>query len=499
MAFKLPNADQLQQLGHELGMNVDAVEAHEILDYLGNLAPAYELIDRLPDVPLPVKYPRTPGYRPDDDENPLKAWSVKTDIRGASSGKLAGRAIAIKDNVMIAGVPMLNGSQMFEGYVPDGDATIVTRLLDAGAHIVGKTVCEGFCVSGGSATSDSGPVENARVPGHTAGGSSTGSGAVVAAGDVELAIGCDQAGSIRIPSSFSGIVGIKPTYGLVPYTGILGLDYTIDHTGPMTRTVEDSALLLEVIAGDDGIDRRHIGKDTEDYRRLLGDGARGLRIGVVKEGFGRPESEAGVDEAVRAAAQRLKAAGAEVDEVSIPWHLYAPAIWAAVTNEGIYHNIMLGNGAGHGAPGAYPVSVINSLSGWRERADQLPLTMRVTLLLAKHTDENYHGRLYAKAQNLRRPLRAAYDALLQQYDVLLMPTTAMTATRIPEPGASIAEVLDHSWQMINNTCAFNLTGHPAISVPCGESDGKPVGLMMIGKHFDETTVFRAGQAAVDAV
>ncbi len=497
MAFKLPNPDQLQQLGYELGMNVDAAEAHEILDYLTKLAPAYELIDRLPDVPLPVKYPRTPGYRPDETENPLGAWSVKTDIRGASSGKLAGRAVAVKDNVLIAGVPMLNGTQIFEGFVPDSDATIVTRLLDAGAHIVGKTVCEGFCVAGGSATSDSGPVEHAQLPGHTPGGSSTGSGAVVGAGDVELAIGCDQAGSIRIPASFSGIVGIKPTYGLVPYSGIMGLDYTIDHTGPMTRTVEDAALMLEVIAGDDGIDRRHVGAQTEDFRRLLNDGARGLRIGVVKEGFGRPESEAGVDEAVRAAAQRLKAAGAEVQEISIPWHLHAPAIWAAVTNEGIYHTLMLGNGTGHGSPGAYPVSVLNSLSGWRERADELPLTMRVTILLAKHTHENYHARLYAKGQNLRRPLRAAYNAMLEQYDVLLMPTTAMTATRIPGPDATIAERLDHSWQMINNTCAFNLTGHPAISVPCGEHDGKPVGLMLIGKHFDDATVLRAGQAALN--
>lgn len=498
MAFKLPTAEHLQRLGSELGMQVDAREAADILDYLAAMVPAYQLIEQLPDVTLPVKYPRTPGVRPSDADNPLKAWSVKTDIRGASSGKLAGRAVAIKDNIMIAGVPMMNGSTLLEGYTPDGDATIVTRLLDAGAHIVGKTVCESFCFSGGSATSDSGPVQNARVPGHTPGGSSTGSGAVVAAGDVDLAIGCDQAGSIRIPASFSGIVGLKPTYGLIPYTGILGLDYTIDHTGPMTRTVEDAAVLLEVMAGDDGIDRRYIGAASEDYRRHLDQGAKGLRIGVVREGFGRPESEAGVDAAVKAAVQRLAAAGASVDEVSIPWHLYAPAIWGAVTNEGTYHNLLLGNGAGHGWPGAYPTSMITAMAGWRARAEEIPLTVRVGVLLGKYTDEQYHSRLYAKGQNLRMPLRAAYNALLSQYDLLLMPTTAMTATRIPEPGASLREVLDHSWGMINNTCAFNLTGHPAISVPCGEHDGKPVGLMLVGKHFDDATVLRGGQAAMQA-
>ncbi len=162
--------------------------------------------------------------------------------------------MALKDNVALAGVPMMNGASTLEGFVPASDATIVTRMLDAGATILGKAVCEHFCLSGGSHTSDPGPVHNPHRIGYSAGGSSSGSGALVAAGEVDLAIGGDQGGSIRIPASYCGIVGMKPTHGLVPYTGVMPIETTIDHTGPMTASVGDNALLLEVLAGPDGLD-----------------------------------------------------------------------------------------------------------------------------------------------------------------------------------------------------------------------------------------------------
>ncbi len=224
----------------------------------------------MPQALPPVKYPRTPGYRPTGEENRLGAWYVKTTIEGAAEGKLKGKRVAIKDNVCIAGVPMMNGASTLEGYVPDIDATIVTRILDAGGTILGKSVCEYFCFSGGSHTSSSGPVHNPRRQGYSAGGSSSGSAALIAAGEVDLAIGGDQGGSIRIPAAYCGIYGMKPTHGLVPYTGVMPIELTIDHTGPMSATVADNALMLEVLAGPDGLDPRQHGVEAERYTEALG-------------------------------------------------------------------------------------------------------------------------------------------------------------------------------------------------------------------------------------
>jgi amidase len=184
---------------------------------------------------------------------------------------------------------MMNGSRVVEGYVPRQDATVVTRLLDAGATIAGKAVCEDLCFSGGSHTSRTGPVHNPWDRSRTAGGSSSGSAALVAAGQVDLALGGDQAGSIRIPSAFCGTVGHKPTHGLVPYTGAFPIENTLDHLGPMARTVRDAALMLGVLAGPDGLDpRQRATPPALDFMSGLDAGVSGLRVGVVAEGFGFP-------------------------------------------------------------------------------------------------------------------------------------------------------------------------------------------------------------------
>lgn len=494
MTFTLPPRAELQSLGRDMGMNIGDTEADEILNVLGGIVPGFRTLERLPDELPPVRYPRSPGFRPEPADNPFNAWYVKTSIKGAPGGKLKGRKIGIKDNVAVAGVPMMCGASLLEGYTPDTDATIVTRILDAGGEIAGKVVCEYFCFAGNSATSEPAPVLNPRNPGHTPGGSSTGSAAVIVAGDVDMTIGCDQAGSIRIPSSFSGIVGLKPTHGLVPYTGIMGLETTIDHAGPMARNAADCALLLEAIAGDDGIDGRQREHQAQAYTQAIGKSVRGLKIAVVREGFGRPESEKGVDGRVREAARKLGSLGAEVEEVSIPWHNHGAALWMAICNEGVYLNLVHSHGATNNGQGYYSSSLLSVLGGWQGRAAELPATVTVGLLLGAHANRNYRLHYYAKAQNLRRRLRAEYDRVLARADLLLMPTTAMTTLPIPPESASLTEVLDASWCMLNNTCPFDVTGHPAISVPCGDSDGKPVGLMLVGKHFDEMTIFRAASA-----
>ncbi|HJM50166.1 MAG TPA: amidase [Alphaproteobacteria bacterium] len=494
MTFTLPSVAQLRQAAERLGMapTDDYLEATRRI--LEPLAGAYRVLDGIPDeVPL-VKYPRTPGYRPEGAENLHGAWYVKTAVKGAARGKLKGRRIALKDNVCLAGVPMMAGTSTLEGYVPDLDATVATRILDAGGEIAGKAVCEYYCVSGGSHTSSTGPVINPRVPGHSAGGSSSGSAALVAAGEVDMAIGGDQAGSIRIPASYCGVVGLKPTYGLVPYSGIIPLEVTVDHCGPIAASVADNALLLEVIAGADGLDGRQKTPKVRPYTKALTGDADGLRIAVVHEGFGHAHSEPDVDATVRREAKRLKKLGAKVKEVSIPWHRMALPIWTPIVHDGGLITMLTMNGAGVCHEGLYVTSLVDASAGWRDRTDEFADTIRIMALIGQHSLDHHRGHYYAKAQNLRRRLRAAYNAVFAEHDLLLMPTQPLKATPLPPPDAPPELVTQRSWENIDNTCAFNVTGHPAITVPCGTGDGRPIGLMLVGRHHEETTLYRAAHA-----
>src|ERR1700749_3972956 len=414
MSVKRPTVEQMTDIVESLGMTMSKERVGEFLSQMeGNFA-AYDLVDQMPDDIPVVKYPRTPGYRPGPEENKYNAWYVKTDIQGAATGKLKGKTVAVKDNVCVAGVPMMNGSSTLEGYMPNIDATIVTRLLDAGAVIKGKAHCECFCLSGGSHTGALGHVHNPHKRGYSAGGSSSGSGALVAAGEVDLAIGGDQGGSIRMPASFCGIYGMKPTHGLVPYTGIMPIELTLDHTGPMTATVEDNALLLEVLAGPDGLDPRQYGAAAKPYREALGRGAGGLRIAVVGEGFGHAQSMPQVDAVVRDAAGRFRGLGATVDTVSIPMHRDGSAIWLAIAAEGATMQMMLGNGFGFNWQGLYVTSLLDFHSALRARADELSDTLKNTILLGHFMVTRYRGHYYAKAQNLLRRLRRAYHEVLSR-------------------------------------------------------------------------------------
>src|SRR5262245_31399337 len=492
---KLPTPDELKAVGRQLGMTLSDDDVAFFLETMGGSVAAYHAIEAMADPMPPVKYPRTPGYRPEGTDNKYNAWYYKSEVQGAPSGKLRGKRIALKDNVCLAGVPMMNGASSLEGYIPDVDATIVTRMLDAGGTIMGKVHCEYFCVSGGSHTSASGPVHNPRKMGYSAGGSSSGSAALVAAGEVDMAIGGDQGGSIRIPSAYCGTYGMKGTHGLVPYTGIMPIELTLDHTGPITANVTDNALMLEVLAGPDGLDPRHRAEfKPVEYSKRMTDGAKDLRVGVVKEGFGLPNSERDVDEKVRAGAQILGKLGAKVAEVSIPMHAQGLAIWLPIAAEGATQQMMKDNGHGFNWRGMYATSMVGYHAGWKARANELADTLKITMILGEYFIQHYHGRYYAKAQNLSRQLAAAYDEALARYDVLLMPTLPLKATKLPPPGAPKEEVIARAFEMIANTAPFDATGHPAMSLPCGMSDGLPVGLMLVGKHFDEATIYRSAYA-----
>ena len=491
---KRPTVEQLQEIVSSLHMSMSSREVAEYLDVMEGTFQSYDRLTQLPDNLPPVRYPRTPGFKPSAEQNTLNAWAVKAEVRGAAHGPLSGKRVVLKDNVCLAGVPMMNGASSLEGYVPDIDATLVTRILDAGGTIAGKAHCEYFCLSGGSHTSASGPVHNPYRYGYAAGGSSSGSAALVGAGEIEMAIGGDQGGSIRMPAGWCGIYGMKPTHGLVPYTGVMPIEATIDHTGPMTATVADNALLLEVIAGADGLDPRQYNVRVDKYTAALGRGVAGLRIGVLTEGFNFDNSEPDVDQKVREAAKRLRDLGATVEDVSIPMHRDGPAIWTPIALEGLMAQMMHGNGMGFNWKGLYTTSLLDAHANWRARANELSRTLKISMFAGEYFMRNYRGNFYAKAQNLGRLLSKQYDDALARYDLLLLPTLPMKATPIPPANAPLALWCQRGFEMIANTCPFDVTGHPGMSVPCGLSNGLPVGMQLVAKHYAESTIYRAAHA-----
>lgn len=492
-----PDLESLQKIisMYHITMDRDELKAYQKI-MNESLFDSYEHVDRMIEPELSVKYKRTPGYRPPKQENPLNAWYWKTAVEHAKSGKLLGKKVVLKDNVSLAGVPMMVGTKVFEGFVPQMDATIVTRILDEGGEILGKAVCESLCCSCSSFTSDTGPVLNPYNPLYSAGGSSSGSAVLVASGEADMAIGCDQTGSIRMPSSWCGIVGLKPSWGLVPYTGIVPVDVTLDHAGPMARTVENVALLLEVIAGPDGLDPRQYGLQSKTYSKYLTGEAKGLRIGIVEEGFGWENlSEQDVDRTVREAAESLAGCGASVKTVSIPMHRDGIHISNIINTEGTAIQMFRGNGLGTSWKGYHQTQLLDAFaSGMTTRANDLSAAAKITIMVGQYMQSAYCGRYYAKAQNLARQLKKEYDKTFRNFDVLVMPTVPYKATKLPDSDADLKEMIDLSFGVDTNTGVFDVTGHPAMNVPCGSMDGLPIGMMLIGRYGEEETLLRAAHA-----
>ncbi len=489
--------EDLGRLADSLGLPLDDRERAD-LDTLHALASGFVgslgLIESLPEPERPAR-PQRDSRRPLANDNALGAWVVRTAVRERDSGRLAGRTLALKDNIALAGVPMAGGTDFLEGFVPEEDATVVRRVLAEGVEIVGKAACEYLSASGGSHTSASGRIRNPHDPARTSGGSSSGCGALVATGEVDLAIGGDQGGSIRFPASYCGIVGMKPTHGLVPYTGILSIDAHIDHTGPMSATVLDNALLLEVLAGPDGLDPRQREVRTERYCTAVGRGIEGLRIGVLDEGF-HEAVDPGVDKSVRTAIATLEARGAIIDRVSVPEHSVHSAL--------ILPFLLLGGSqliAGGGFPThacqPIPFGQAEAFARWNTHNDLMPPNVKLMMLAGAYAQRHGGPAIYAKAVRLRDAARRDYDQALADVDALVMPTTPTTAPLLPSEDPGFGESIQAISAGVSNTAQFDATGHPAISVPSGPSEGLPVGCMFVGRHFEEAMLYRLA-AAVEA-
>jgi amidase len=524
-----PSDQETGKYAQALGFELSASEVSDLSAVVSSLMPSFDVVSRLA-VELSPKssstssvnlYPRQvlsadAGVR--SDENELNAWACRLLVEGNESGVLSGYDVVLKDNVALAGAPMRNGSSLMRGYVCDVDATVVTRILEAGGNVVGKSVCENLCLSGSSFTSASGPVLNPHDRTRAAGGSSSGSAALVAAGHVHLAIAGDQGGSIRIPSSFCGTVGLKPTRGLVPYTGIVAIEPSVDYVGPIARDVRGCALLLQAIAGFDASDP--LGRDA---RQLAGTPARGsadyvaaaaaaqtaIRIGVLREGFGTEHAERIVDTSVRGALERAAAVPnghVELVDVSLPAHKHGVAVWNAIGIDGGTTVLLERGGASLGVVGYIHTSAVDALTdGLRTRPNELSATAKVFGVAAAHIRAHSVGaHHYAVGQNVGAQLSACYTALMREHrlDALAMPTTPQRATKLPtaEQGKSIATQASFALNMIANTAVFDVTGHPALSMPVPpmatdqDIDAHlPIGLQLVARHFDEARLLGVAQ------
>lgn len=482
--------DELHELARSWGFSVDPDEAEQLLAVAEAVFQAFDLLEsqEAPGIE-PVEAVRDSGRSPEAGEDPLNAIVRFCRVRAEDcEGVLSGRRVAVKDAVAIAGIPLTCGSRILQGFVPAEDSVVADRLLRAGGEVVAVTNMDDLAFSGGGESSWYGPTLNPWDHDRTAGGSSSGSAAALYYDGVDVAVGGDQGGSIRAPASWCGVVGLKPTHGLVPYLGITGIDQTFDHCGPMARTTAGAAALLQAIAGKHDDDPRQRDVPAADYVAAVEeapDSLAGVRLGVVAEGFA---GEIGVEpptaDAVRETIERLRGLGAEIVDVSLPEHLQAGGIAFIGFVEGMT-SLLEGGGNGYSWRGRYWEGLTPALAaGLREHSQALSPQLKVTLIAGRWLRARYAGALYAKAQNLRPWLRGAYDRALDGVDALLMPTTPWRAHELaPEP--PLADKVLRGWANLSNTYPTDMTGHPALSLPLAAADGLPVGVMLVGREFDD--------------
>ncbi|RFU30447.1 hypothetical protein B7463_g5915, partial [Scytalidium lignicola] len=498
-----------------LGVSIQDDEKESYRTLLAVYHESMESLMAIPDYYPPVdleRFPRENVHFPAPEDNPLGAWAWKCtvkDKRPTPSGLLEGKTVVLKDCIALAGVPFLLGTEMIKDYVPKMDATLVTRMLEAGCTITGRAVCENMCHSATSHSAGTGVVHNPYAKGYSSGGSSSGCGALVASGAVDMGVGADQGGSIRVPAGWCGLFGLKPTFGLIPFTGCASNEPTNDHVGPMTRTLLDNALLLQAIAGTDGIDDRSLGSPVPSavpayYHNLLAisnpTDLTGVKIGIITESLDMPGMDPRVLATFLASAEKFKALGATVEQVSIPMHKHGASIWTGISKAGGAASKM---GMAFGRRG----HILNDL-----HSQLVPLTQESWDKAYPSTKNIYINGIYARshfpcllghATNLSLKLRLDYDAALRTYTVLLapnLPYIANSHVAIPFAASSATnpaaplDLIGKQVGLTSNTAPFNQSGHPVLAMPCGMLDIEegplkgsgvklPVSLQVVGRWW----------------
>ncbi|MBJ9992424.1 Asp-tRNA(Asn)/Glu-tRNA(Gln) amidotransferase subunit GatA [Paenibacillus cellulositrophicus] len=407
---------------------------------------------------------------------------------GQPRGLLFGLPAGIKDNIVTEGLRTTCGSQFLANFNPVYDATVTRKLREADAVTLGKLNMDEFAMGGSNENSSFRPVRNPwdldRVPG----GSSGGSAAAVAAGEAYFTLGSDTGGSIRQPASYCGVVGLKPTYGLVSRFGLVAFASSLDQIGPLTKNVEDSAYVLQAIAGHDHMDSTSANVDIPDYLSALTGDVRGLRIAVPKEYMGEGVDPA-VKEKILAALKVLEDLGAVWEEVSLPHTEYAVATYYLLASSEASSNLARFDGVRYGTRADHAGSLIDLYHESRSKGFG-PEVKRRIMLGTYALSSGYYDAYYLKAQKARTLIKQDFDNVFENYDIIIGPTAPTTAFKLG------SQVDDPLTMYLNDilTIPVSLAGVPAISVPCGLADGLPVGLQIIGKAFDESTVLRVAHA-----
>ncbi|KAL4885757.1 amidase signature domain-containing protein [Aspergillus karnatakaensis] len=506
--------EQLLSVAKSLSFDIPEDQIQDYEELLARTKKTLETVAAMDDYQPPPNYtttPRTNIHFPSPKDNPLGAWAWRFHLTSTSptTTTLTNKTLCLKDNICVAGIPCLLGTTTFTNWTPTTDATVVTRILAAAGTITGKAVCENLSRGAISNSAATGPVHNPHAHGYSVGGSSSGTAAAVAAGDVDMGIGCDQGGSIRIPAALTGLVGFKATSGLVPYTGIVSNDASLDYVGPITKSVVDCAVLLRVVAGADGVDDRcgagvPFPEDVPAYDGLMKEGGiKGMRIGVLREGV--PEGiDKGVEARFREAVKVFEALGAVVVEVSVPLHASARGVYSVVSKMG-NHMGMLGKATGRRQAMLTDLFEKKGLPYTPEVFEKMAVMSREGLLSGEFAWQNY-STLYPKAVNIMRKLKDQYNEILSSVDVIVMPTTLCPANRLPPADATPVVQMDAAKGMTDNTCAFNATGHPALAMPIGFVAAKedeqvrlPASMQIVGKWYDEVTVLKFAYAWEQAI
>ena len=408
-------------------------------------------------------------------------------------GPLAGVPIALKDNMCTRGVATTCSSRILEGWLPPYDATVVERLRQAGATIIGKTNLDEFAMGSSTENSAFGPTRNPLDTNRVPGGSSGGSAAAVAAGFAPLAIGSDTGGSIRQPAALCGVVGMKPTYGLVSRYGLIAFASSLDQIGPFAATVEDAAVLFEVIAGHDPADSTSIPTGAPNVTSTLREGVEGLRVGIVTELLNGVAPD--VMRRLNEAADALTSAGAKVDEVSVPATIYGLSAYYLIAPAEASSNLARYDGVRYGLRVDGDGGDITSMYTATRAAGFGPEVKRRIMLGTYALSAGYYDAYYGQAQRVRTLIIRDFAAAYERFDVLISPTTPTTAF---EFGAKS----DPLSMYMSDVCTIpsNLAGHPAMSVPFGTGeDGMPVGVQVMAPALGEPVMFRVAQALEDAV
>lgn len=492
---KISSRTDIQRLLARWAVDLDSVAGIDGL--LDGMRATYARVEALAASNLPeAEKPAPWNVESVAGADPYHAWMHRTQAKSAmdATGPLQGLRLAVKDSIAVAGVPMSAGSAFLRGFTPKRSAIVVERAIEAGATLAGTAVCEDLCYSGSSFTSVTGPVLNPYDLERAAGGSTSGCGVLLATHQVDIALGTDLGGSVRNPAAWCGVLALKPTFGVVPYAGAMATEVSMDHLGLMARNATDLARLLEAVAGPSPADPRQAGVGPLSGKPLDLDHPRsGLRIGVVTDGFGWPDrSDPRVDATVHDAITQLALlCGGSAEQISIALHRSARDIHVPISCEGGLATVFEQNSQGSNHDGSYDPELALAFGEALETGiDRLPLNGTVSLVAGTVLRHETKSRVMALAQALRTKLRAQYDAALEHCDVLAMPTVPMLPHRLPTSPLAPAEHQKLAFEMHDNNCATNLTGHPALSVPCGMIDGLPVAMLLIGRHLDDRLLLR---------